>query len=376
MIKITFKLKSPSTPYTLISLSRRALIHNFQEFQKLSPAIAPVLKSNAYGHGLIDIAKLLSKEKIPFFIIDSYEEAIALRQNKITNPILVIGYIQAETVNKSTQKNISFAVTSLDMLYEWQSRISKKTNVHIKIDTGMNRQGISLSQISQSIELIKKSPTLKLEGLYSHFSDAGNTDSTYTNIQIEAWNSAVDIFKTNFTNIRYFHVSNSAGHGYNEKISANVTRPGMGLYGFAGNGKVDSLVHLKPVLELTTVISGLKNIEPNSKVGYSGTYISDSAKKIAIIPVGYDTGVDRRLSNKGVVKIGNNFAKIIGLVSMNTTIIDVTEIKDVKLGSPVTVISSDARDQNSIMNIARECGTIPDDIATNINPFLSRIIKD
>jgi alanine racemase len=240
----------------------------------------------------------------------------------------------------------------------------------------MYRQGIATSQITKSIELLKKSPLLILDGIYSHFSDADNIDSTYTTTQIENWNSSVDVFKANFTYIRYFHISNSAGHGYNEKIKANLTRPGMGLYGFTGNGKVDTLVHLRPVLELTTIISGLKDIAPKSRVGYSGTFISDLGKRIATIPIGYDTGLDRRLSNKGVVKIGNKFAKIIGLVGMNVTIIDVTGIDNIKLNTSVTVISRDSGDQNSIMNIAKDCDTIPDDIATGINPFLKRVIAD
>jgi alanine racemase len=376
MKNTTSEIESLSDSDTTVSLSQDALIHNFHEFKKLSPDVAPVLKSNAYGHGLIDIAKLLSKEKIPFLIVDSHEEATMIREAKILTPILIIGYTRPEIINKLKLKNVSFAITSFEMLHDWHEKINEQIDIHLKIDTGMYRQGIATSQITKSIELLKKSPLLILDGIYSHFSDADNIDSTYTTTQIENWNSSVDVFKANFTYIRYFHISNSAGHGYNEKIKANLTRPGMGLYGFTGNGKVDTLVHLRPVLELTTIISGLKDIAPKSRVGYSGTFISDLGKRIATIPIGYDTGLDRRLSNKGVVKIGNKFAKIIGLVGMNVTIIDVTGIDNIKLNTSVTVISRDSGDQNSIMNIAKDCDTIPDDIATGINPFLKRVIAD
>jgi alanine racemase len=376
MLDSVAKTQMQPNPYTIVTLSRSAYINNLREFQKLSPAIAPVLKSNAYGHGLTEVVSMLKDEKTSFIVVDSYDEASTVRKNRVPNPILIIGYIQAETINCSELSDISFAITSIEMLLELRSKVHKKTNVHLKIDTGMHRQGISLSQVSEAIQIIKQQTLLIPEGIYSHFSDANNTDSAYTHTQIESWNSVVKIFKTNFPEMSYFHISNSAGHGYTERIDANVTRPGMGLYGFSGNGKVDSLVKLKPVLELTTVISGIKDIEPGSTVGYNGTFISDTTRRIATVPVGYDTGLDRRLSNKGVVKVGNKFAKIIGIISMNTTIIDITEIENIQLNTPVIVISRNSSDQNSMMNIAKECNTIVDDIATGINPFIKRIIID
>ena len=376
MLDSVAKTQMQPNPYTIVTLSRSAFINNLREFQKLSPAIAPVLKSNAYGHGLTEVISILKDEKTSFIVVDSYDEASAIRKNEVPNPILIIGYIQAETINCSELSNISFAITSIEMLLELRSKVHKKTNIHLKIDTGMHRQGIFLSQVSGAIQIIQQQTLLIPEGIYSHFSDANNSDSAYTHTQIEAWNSVVKIFKTNFPKMSYFHISNSAGHGYTEKIDANVTRAGMGLYGFSGNGKVDSLVNLKPVLELSTVISGIKDIDPGSKVGYNGTFISDTTKRIATIPVGYDTGLDRRLSNKGVVKIGNKFAKIIGIISMNATIIDITEIENVQLNTQVIVISRNSSDQNSMMNIARECNTIVDDIATGINPFIKRFITE
>lgn len=376
MLDSVAKTQMQPNPYTIVTLSKSAFINNLREFQKLSPAIAPVLKSNAYGHGLTEVISILKDEKTSFIVVDSYDEALAIRNNGVPNPILIIGYVQAETINRAELSNVSFAITSIEMLLELHSKVHKQINIHLKIDTGMHRQGISISQVSEAIQIIKQQTLLIPEGIYSHFSDANNIDSTYTHTQIEAWNSVVKIFKTNFPEMSYFHISNSAGHGYTGKIDANVTRPGMGLYGFSGNGKVDSLVNLKPVLELTTMISGIKDIDPGSKIGYNGTFISDTTRRIATIPVGYDTGLDRRLSNKGVVKIGKQFAKIIGIISMNTTIIDITEIENVQLNTPVIVISRNSCDQNSMMNIAKECNTIVDDIATGINPFIKRFITE
>jgi len=376
MFNAKSKTKTTPSAHTVVSLSQSSFVHNLREFQRLSYAVAPVLKSNAYGHGLIEIASLLKKENIPFLVVDSHEEALTLKENNIKTPILIIGYVLPETVNNPILKNTSFAITSFEMLHDWGDKVNKLTKIHLKIDTGMHRQGIALSQISESIQILKRSPFLVLEGIYSHFSDASNIDSTYTDAQIESWNNVVGTFKTSFSSILYFHISNSAGHGYIEKTVANVTRPGMGLYGFNGNGKIDILVNLRPVLELETLITGLKNIVSGSKIGYKGTFVSDSTKTIATIPVGYDIGLDRRLSNKGVVKIGDKYAKIIGIISMNTTIIDVTGIENVKLNTKVTVISRNAEDPNSMMNIAKDCGTIVDDIATGISPFIQRKIVD
>lgn len=370
----TKQLERINTPPTEILLSKGSLLRNLKEFQKLSPLVAPVIKNNAFGHGLVEVASILEPEDLPFFIVDSYEEALMLRGHGFNTPILIIGFVSSKTINSSNLDGISYTITSFESLIDLCSNIKKDLKVHFKIDTGMSRQGIIVDQIEEATYLIEKSPHLIVEGVCSHLADADNVDTKFTDQQIVIWNDHVELFIKKFPAIKYYHLSNTAGHGHLAKAKFNLSRPGVGLYGFTGNGQVDSLVVLEPIMTVKSIITGTKLIPKDTKVGYNGKFISTSEIKIATIPIGYGAGFDRRLSNKGCVKIGQNFARILGRVSMNITIIDISNIKDIKLNTPVTVISNIESDKNSIVNIAKICETIPHDISTGISPLIKRRI--
>jgi alanine racemase len=390
-----------NNPLIVITISRQALLHNMAEFRRLAPdgRIAPVLKSNAYGHGLVITARALEKAddaspaniRIPFFVIDSYFEARVLRRAGIRTPLLIIGYTPSETIIANRLKNVRFTVGSLETLRKLAlaMRTDATTIIHLKIDTGMRRQGILPREINEALTIIAEINStgrkVVLEGCTTHFSDADNTDTTFTDQQIAEWNAAVEKVKSKFPSLTYWHASNTAGHGH-PAILANVSRLGIGLYGIAdGLGQhIEKNLHLKPVLEMTTIISGVKHIKKGESVGYSRTYIAPRDMTIATIPVGYFEGVDRRLSNKGFIKIRNAgknedfFAPIIGRVSMNITIIDITEIMrhvpQLGEGYPVTVISAAPEDKNSLASIARLCNTIPYEIVVHIPAHLKRIL--
>jgi alanine racemase len=397
-----------------------------------------VLKSNAYGHGLILVAQVLEKETekektrpshIPFFVIDSYFEARALRHQDIHTALLIIGYTSTQTMVANRLKNIRFMVGSLETLRALAlaltlpsmapgtRRFGRKLPViiHLKIDTGMRRQGILTEEIDEALAIIGKINSAKknkknktkiiLEGIATHFADADNADRTFTNTQIAEWNAAVKKVKAQFPSLAYWHASNTAGHGYTNMdkntttndnantILANVSRLGIGLYGIGeGQGeRLEKNLHhqLKPALEMTTIVSGIKHIKKGETVGYSRTFTAPHDMTIATIPVGYFEGLDRRLSNKGFIKIikketcHNFFAPIIGRVSMNITTIDVTEIvrhiPELGEGYPVTIISAPTQsermtDKNSVAAMARLCDTIPYEILVHIPAHLKRIL--
>ena len=338
--------------------------------------IAPVLKSNAYGHGLIEVAQILENyrskhpnltEEIPFFCIDSYFEAISLKSKGIETPLLIIGFTRPEDIISSKLKNISFVITSLEQLQSISS-CHHPINIHLKIDTGMNRQGLKQDQINQAIKIIKENRNLKLEGLISHFADADNTDQNFTDRQISIWNKVVENLQKYFS-IKYIHISNTSGHKYSQTINANLSRLGIGLYGFDKN-----MESVKPVLSMKTIITSVKNIDKGESVGYNGTFTASRDMKIATIPVGYYEALDRSLSNKGFVKIGDHFCPIIGRISMNISTIDVSEIMDVKIGDDVIVISNNLADKNSITNISKLTQTIEYENLVHIPQHLKRVI--
>ena len=361
---------------TKVQISSKALRHNLKQFKKFINQVSPVIKTNAYGHGIKEIVSILNSEKVPFYTVDSFEEAMLVRSYALNTPILTIGYVSSYKRMAYQDENIYYTIVSEEMLEEWLCKITLPTIVHLKVDTGMFRQGIESNQLTNVLERIRNSKNLILEGVCTHFADADAYDTEYTNYQIGIWNDCVGVCKNYFPKLRYIHISNTAGHIHIKKAISSVSRLGVGLYGLTGNGKIDSLVSLRPVLSIISHITGLKRVPLGSRMGYNGTYISSSTLKVATIPIGYGCGLDRRLSNKGVVLIDGCTAPIIGRVCMNIAIIDVTGVPNVKYGMPVTVISDIESDENSVVSIAKICKTIPHEIVTGISQSLVRVVVD
>lgn len=362
-----------------VTLSKKALLNNINEFIKIGHGVmvSPVLKSNAYGHGICEIAEILDKHtssiSVPFFILDSYFEAKKLRNDDINRPIMVIGYTTIKNIVENKIKDVIFTVSDINVLKELGEKLNKKTKFNLKLDTGMHRQGILPSDMDESIKIINKNNNIILESISSHFSDA-EENKDYTEKQIVEWNKLVDKFKKEFNTIKYWHISNTAGHNYINEAKCNMTRLGAGLYGIRDGAYVDN-VHIMPVLQLETIVTGIKNIKKGQTVGYGNSFEAKKDMTIATIPVGYYEGIDRRLSNKGHVIIHNTVTNIIGRVSMNITTIDITEIPNVKIGDKVIVISNKETDPNSMLNISKET-TLARDLAVNIASHLKRIVID
>ena len=362
-------------PLIKIMVSKKNILDNFEEYKRHVPSgmkISPVLKSNAYGHGIKEVASMFKNKDNPFLVIESLFEAETLRSYGISDKILLIGYFRPKMINHKI-KNTSYLVTSLEQLYQIQKIIKQKALIHLKIDTGMRRQGISIKDVSKAIKIIKSSKKIILEGVCSHLSDADNKDESFTLKQIKAWNPLVDKFKKEFNNkIKYFHLSASSGIGYLKNISSNLLRLGIGLYGFNQSQRLN--LNLKPALRAETIITTIRNLLPSDSIGYSATFKPQKPLKVATMPFGYYEGLDRRLSNKGLVKCKNEFCRVLGRVSMNITSFDVTKIKNTKIGEKVVAISDNPEDKNSVLNISKICETIPYVILVNIPAHLRRIV--
>lgn len=364
----TLRTDNEKSPLITIEINKKNLLHNLNEFKSLSKnkLICPVLKSNAYGHGIDIIANILENHELPFFVIDSYFEAKKLRDYGIKTPLLIIGYVKPENINSSKLKDISYTIISIEHL----KQIKNETKIHLKIDTGMHRQGISENELDRALNIIRKNKDIVLEGICSHLSDAENNNSDYTDKQIQIWNRINKKILNEFPNIKYRHLSNTWGHIHDNKIDSNMNRLGIGLYGLT---YIPGL-NLKPILNLKTIITSIKKINAGEMIGYNGAFIANKDMTIATIPVGYYEGIDRRLSNIGFVKIKDHAVRIIGKVCMNISIIDITELKDIKIDDEVIVISNNQDDKNSIEKIAEMCNTITYEIAVHIPEHLKRIV--
>lgn len=369
------RLFSKHSPLIEICISKSHLLHNLHSYQQTYPevAIAPVLKSNAYGHGLIHVAEILDGEKLPFFVLDSFFEAQALKRSGIKTKLLIIGYTKTETLLRE-KNDFTYTITCLNQLEELAEKTKRDIRIHLKFDTGMHRQGLAETELEEAISLFGRNSLLRLEGVCSHFADADSVDPSYSHKQIQSWERIVEHFTQAFSDSLYFHISATAGARFTDSIPGNLLRLGLGLYGI--DPAPDNQIKLKPVLQMNSIISSVRSLSSGDRIGYNCTYTIEKPSVFATVPVGYYEGVDRRLSNHGVFKVGELDCKILGRVSMNISSIDVTGVENTKRGDIVTIISDNPTDNNSIERIAEICGTIPWEILVHIPSNLYRKVID
>ncbi len=359
-----------------IELSKNNLISNYTYLRSLNKKlqIAPVLKSNAYGHGLVEIAQLLDGQQAPFFCVDSLHEAYRLYKAKIKTPILIMGYFNPQNLKV---KKLPFAYTVYDIeAAKLINQFQPGAQVHIKVDTGMHRLGVPMSDLDSFITQLKELPHLQIVGLMSHFASATSTKDPLFQNQFKNFQEALKIAQKHNLKLIWRHI------GATEAVlnpdtrqlissSTNLGRVGKALYGYALH---TNDTHLQPVLTLKTHIAQLKQLQKGDYVGYDGTFKAPKSMTIAVLPIGYNDGVDRRLSNKGAMTIGESVCPIVGRVSMNITTIDVSAVPDVQVGQEVTVISNQSNNPNSILHWADICDTIAHEQLVYLDSSTKRII--
>ena len=356
-------LKLPEyQPLNTIEISKKNLISNLKYLKKINKniKISPVLKSNAYGHGLVQIARILDSLNCPYFCVDSIYEAYELLKVGIKTKILIMGYIDPENLKV---KNLPFDYCVSDLkLLQVINDFQLLAGVHLFIDTGMHREGIPIDQLPIYLKQLERLPNIKITGVMSHFASADEKNNPLNKTQIKDFQKAIDLFKKAGYNPKYIHIQNSDGFLslHTRSGSVNMARIGLELY--------------KSVLSLKTKIIQIKKLRKGDKVGYSGTFTTKKHMVLGILPVGYFDGVDRRLSNKGFVTINGVACPIVGLVSMNITTVDLSSVTNPFIGQEVVVYSNNPKDPNSIENSTQICKTIPYEILVHLAPTTKRVI--
>ncbi len=361
------------TPLNLITISKSRLIQNYESLSKINPEIkvAPVLKSNAYGHGIKLAGKILDEVDAPFLCVDSLYEAFQLRTHaKVKTPILIMGYIHPESL-KIKQLPFSFAVYDLEHV-KALNKYQEKARVHIFVDTGMHREGIDLDNLEEFLERLKKLENIEVEGLMSHLAEASKPESLLTKKQIENFAKAKEIVLKKGFKPKWFHIGGTYGLLNNLAAGCNLVRIGRAVYGIEEKGVAG--INLEPALKLTTTLVQIKKVKKEEKIGYSGTFTADKNMSIGILPLGYNEGVDRRLSDKGVVLIDGIKCPIVGLVSMNITTIDISNVKRPVLGQEVVVFSDNDEDPNSLIKACKAGGILPHEMLIHIAESTKRVI--
>lgn len=307
-----------------------------------------VVKTDGYGHGASQIAKYVmeNKDYIWGYAVATLDEAVLLKKNNIKKPILVLGCIFPDQRDDMIQHEIRMTCYTLEMakdVSERAERLNKKAYIHIKLDTGMSRLGFQITEEGvEEICQIAALPNLVLEGMYSHFATADETDKTFTKKQLERYNWMKTRLEDQQITFQYYHCSNSAGIIDVKEANMDLVRAGISIYGLYPSAEVEKKnVPLKPALELITHVAHVKWVDEGTTVSYGCTYVTKKRTKIATIPVGYGDGYPRSLSNKGYVLIHGKKAAILGRVCMDQFMVDVTEIEDVKFGDRVTLVGAD-----------------------------------
>ncbi|MCB6200244.1 alanine racemase [Extibacter muris] len=306
-----------------------------------------VVKTDGYGHGAVQIAKMLSpKDYMWGFAVATLDEALVLRRAGIEKPLLVLGCIFPDQREDMIKHDIRMTLYTEEMAREVSElavKMGKQAYIHIKLDTGMSRLGFMIEEETvEIIERISRMPNLALEGMYTHFAKADEIDKSFTEKQIKNYVWMKETLEQRGVTFQYYHCSNSAGIIDVPEANMDLVRAGISTYGLYPSEEVHKdNVPLKPAMELISHVAHVKWVEAGTPVSYGGTYITDRKTKIATIPVGYGDGYPRSLSNKGYVLIHGKKAPILGRVCMDQFMVDATEIDDVKYADKVTLVGND-----------------------------------
>lgn len=307
-----------------------------------------VIKTDGYGHGAAQIARYVMEEKdyIWGYAVATLDEAVLLKKNQVKKPVLVLGCIFPDQRDIMIEQEVRMTCYTLEMAEDISKRAQKlnqKAYIHIKLDTGMSRLGFQITEESvEEICRIASLPNLVLEGMYSHFATADETDKTFTKKQLERYLWMKEKLEERKVTFPYYHCSNSAGIIDVKEANMDLVRAGISTYGLYPSNEVEKKnVPLKPALQLISHVAHVKWVESGTPVSYGCTYVTKRRTRIATIPVGYGDGYPRSLSNKGYVLIRGKKAPILGRVCMDQFMVDVTDIDAVTFQDRVTLVGTD-----------------------------------
>lgn len=361
-----------------------AVAHNFRLIREVVGPDVKVLaavKANAYGHGAVECSRRLESEGLDWFGVALPEEGIELRSAGITKPILCMGGIWAAQESLCIQQNLTPVVYRLSVaeaLNRAAANAGRTVDIHVKIDTGMGRLGIPFDDLPEFCAGLKQLKNIRPDGLMTHFSSADDdAKSGFTRTQIDRFRNAVTTFREQDFNPTHLHAANSAGLFAFPESRFNLVRPGGTLYGFQRDvlpARVGPQA-LRAVMSLYSRIELLKEVKKGERLGYGGTFETQRDSLIATLPIGYDDGYRRCFSNQSRVIVRGQFAPVVGRVSMDLTIVDVTDIAGVALDDRVTLLGTDGDCLIAAEDLGELAGTISYEITCGVSDRVPRIYR-
>ena len=341
-----------------------------------------VLKANAYGHGAVELAHRLSRDRVAMIAVSLLEEALELGRAGITLPLLVLGPLNADQIALACEHDITIAITGPEVL-DAIRRVDRDVVAHLKLDTGMGRMGVVETELAGVIDAIRATPRLRIDAIYTHLANASDPDDPFTDEQLARFRTYVETLREAGFTAPLHHVANSAATVRGLVEAGDYVRVGIALYGGApldgpperppdvGRPYVGQALSLsfEPVMRWRTAIARLKDLPPGHAIGYGTTFHTRRASRIATLPIGYADGYNRLLSNRGEVLVRGQRAPVVGRVSMDLVTIDVTDIPNAAIGDEVVLLG----DGISAEEIASKVGTISYEVFCNVSARVPRV---
>lgn len=370
---------------TWVEISKSALIHNLQTFRKqVGPnvVLAPAIKANAYGHGLVECGTVFAEHGADYLCVNALYEAEALRKAGIKIPILIIGHTPLSDLGELHKLNLETIAYNPETI-EALGTLGHPINIHLKIETGNHRQGILPEDLTAFMDLIKRFPNLTVKGMSTHFANLEDRlNQQYARHQLREFKKATDILASLGIKPQYRHCSATAGIIALPEAHFNFVRLGIGAYGLWPSPKTQVAaerlglkMELKPTLTWKTLIAQVKPVKKGDLVGYGCSHEMKHDGTIAVLPIGYYDGFVRALGNKGFVLIRGQRAPVIGRVCMNMIMVDVTEIQNVRLEDEVVLIGAQGKEHITAEEMGELSGTIHYEVTTRIGERIPRMLK-
>lgn len=352
-------------------------INNIQKKLGENIELMAIVKCNAYGHGAIEVSRQILNLGVKALGVSSLYEGIELRDIFTDIPIIVLSAGMSGQAEEFIEYNLSPVVCTWQMtnaLADAARKRGTRAKVHIKVDTGMGRIGVWHERADEFTRQVHKMPDIEIEGICSHFATSDEQNLDFAKQQFEWFNRCLEKIKD--LPIRFKHISNTAAIFNLPEAHLNMVRPGLSIYGVSPSEYVKDVEKLRPALSLKTKVAFLKTIPKGRTLSYARTYKTEKEMKVATLPVGYGDGYPLSLSNKAYVLIKGKKARILGAVTMDQIMVDVTDIKDVKTEDIAVLIGKQGDEEITATEIARMAGTIPYEIFTSINKRVQRVYLD
>ena len=352
-----------------------AIAHNLETLKKITKnrTVIAVVKADAYSHGSIEVSKRLIQEGVSYLAVAYTGEAIQLRNAGITAPIIV--FFDRQNIEDFFDFNlipVIHDITTALAISRKAIEKKRKLKIHVKIDTGMGRLGLSSDHIIEDLLDIADMEGMELAGLMSHFSDADLSDRSYASVQLERFNKIRETLFKKLNQKIFSHIANSAAVLTFNDAHLDAVRPGLMLYGyspFGQNPNPPSELNLIPAMRVKTNVLSIRYLPPNFPISYGRTFVTKRQSKIGVLPIGYADGYNRLFSNNAEVLVGGRRVPVAGRVCMDLTMVDLTEVRDVNEGDEVIILGQQGNESITAYELADKAGTIPYEILTSLGSY-------